>query len=236
MAEPSKELKNTTYEIFIGVLSILSIANIALYYLIPSDNVSAVVLIMDSFLTLIFLSDFAYRLFTADSKRDYILRQFGWADFLASLPMPQLKFLRLFRVFRAGRMMRQFGAVGIVKEYVSNRANSALLTLLLLVILLLEFGSMVVLSAEQYAPDANITSGGDAIWYTFVTITTVGYGDQYPVTSQGRLFGMLVMAIGVGVFGTLTGYLSNFFCQVLAQQVKRRRHQRQSPRAKRYRI
>ena len=212
--ERNNELKNVTYEIFIGILSLVSIVNIVLYYLIPSDDVSAVIAIMDAILSLIFLSDFMYRLFTADSKQNYFLRQFGWADLLASLPFPQLKILRLFRVVRAGRMLRAFGPVGIFKEFVSNRASSTLLSLLLLVFLLLEFGSMGVLAIEQYATDANIASGADAVWYTFVTITTVGYGDRFPVTGGGRLFGMLIMAIGVGLFGTLTGYLSNLFLSV----------------------
>jgi voltage-gated potassium channel Kch len=211
MQDRNEELKNTTYEIFIGLLSVLSIINIVLFYVIDSQDVSDVILLMDNVLTVIFLADFAFRLFTAVSKREYFFHQFGWADLLASLPVAQLKILRLFRVFRAGRMLREFGPVGIVKEYVSNRANSALLTLLLIVILLLEFGSMAVLYIEQYADGASITSGNDAVWYTFVTITTVGYGDTYPVTDNGRLFGLLIMAIGVGVFGTLTGYLSNLF-------------------------
>ncbi len=211
MVERNEELKDVTYEIFIGILSLLSIVNIVLYYLIPSDDVSAVIAIMDGMLSLVFLSDFTFRLLTAESKQYYFFRQFGWADLLASLPFPQLKLLRLFRVVRAGRMLRAYGPVGIFKEFVSNRASSTLLSLLLLVFLLLEFGSMTVLAVEQYAPDANIVSGGDAVWYTFVTITTVGYGDLFPVTSGGRIFGMLIMAIGVGVFGTLTGYLSNFF-------------------------
>jgi voltage-gated potassium channel len=49
------------------------------------------------------------------------------------------------------------------------------------------------------------------MWYTVVTMSTVGYGDQYPVTELGRLFGSLVIVVGVGVFGTLTGFLANAF-------------------------
>jgi hypothetical protein len=89
--ERNNELKNTTYEIFIGLLSVLSIVNIVLYYLIPSEDVSAVILIMDAFLTVIFLVDFLYRFFTADSKSNYFFKQYGWADLLASMPIPQLK-------------------------------------------------------------------------------------------------------------------------------------------------
>jgi voltage-gated potassium channel len=94
---------------------------------------------------------------------------------------------------------------------VKDRAGSALLTLLLMGILVLEFGSLAILRIEQYAAGANITTGSDAIWYVIVTISTVGYGDQYPVTNSGRLAGALIIIIGVGIFGTFTGYLANLF-------------------------
>jgi voltage-gated potassium channel Kch len=68
-----------------------------------------------------------------------------------------------------------------------------------------------VLSAEQGAPDANITNASSALWWDFVTITTVGYGDRYPVTNAGRLVGVFVMIAGVGLFGTLSGFLANTF-------------------------
>jgi voltage-gated potassium channel Kch len=211
MSQRDNELKNTTYEIFVGLLSILSIVNIVLYIGIPNEDISMVIAIMDSFLTVIFLGDFLYRLFTAESKAHYFLRQFGWADFLASLPFPQAKILRGFRIFRVYRLLREFGLKGIYSEFLANRAKSALLSLLLFVILLLEFGGMAILSVEQNVPGANIQTGSDAVWYTFVTITTVGYGDTYPVSNNGRLIGLLIMAVGVGLFGTLTGFLSNFF-------------------------
>ena len=67
---------------------------------------------------------------------------------------------------------------------------------------------MAVLKAENASPNANITSASDAIWWAYVTITTVGYGDQYPTTNWGRIIGVLVMSAGVGLFGTLAGFLS----------------------------
>ncbi|MEL0250185.1 MAG: potassium channel family protein, partial [Actinomycetota bacterium] len=56
-----------------------------------------------------------------------------------------------------------------------------------------------------------ITTAPDALWYMVVSLSTVGYGDQYPVTTQGRVLGAFVILTGVGIFGTLTGYLANFF-------------------------
>ena len=211
MPRPSDELKDTTYELFIGALSVLSIINLILYYVINNPVVSGVVAIIDGLLSLIFLADFLFRFFTADSKSRYFLSQFGWADLLASLPFPQAKALRLIRVFRAGRMMGQQGARHMLRQFLGNRAQSALLTLLFLIILVLEFGGMAMVAVESSSTEANIRTPADAVWYTYVTITTVGYGDRYPVTTEGRLIGIVIMTAGVGLFGTLTGYLANAF-------------------------
>src|SRR5262245_41019817 len=126
-ADAGKELKSATYEVFIGALSVLSIANIFLLLLVHDDVVDSVVVIMDAILSLIFLSDFAFRLLTAESKPKYFLRQFGWADLAASIPLPEVKILRLFRVFRAARLLRERGPDEMVHDFVDNRAQSALL-------------------------------------------------------------------------------------------------------------
>ena len=212
MATDGKELKNTTYEAFIGILSVLSIANIALIYLARSDQVDAVVDIVNGLLSVIFLADFAYRFVTAGEDRwRYFFLQFGWADLVASIPVPQLKILRVFRLFRAYRLGQAYGVRNMMRTFWRERAQSALLAVLLFIILLLEFGSMAMVWAEEDAVNGNITTGGDAFWWAFVTITTVGYGDQYPVTSWGRFIGYLVLTGGVALFGTLTGYLANLF-------------------------
>jgi voltage-gated potassium channel len=206
-----KELKNTGYEIFIGILSILSILNIVLLYGVRDPNLDSVLNVMNGLLSFIFLGDFTYRLLTAESKSQYFFRQFGWADLLASLPFEQFKILRIFRLVRVFRLLREHGVKKIGRTLVKDRAGSALLTLLLMGILVLEFGSLAILRIEQYAAGANITTGIDAIWYVIVTISTVGYGDQFPVTNMGRLAGALIIVIGVGIFGTFTGYLANIF-------------------------
>jgi voltage-gated potassium channel len=211
MEGQSKELKNTTYEIFIGALSILSILNLVFMVVLPGTPVGQVALTMDVFMTFIFLADFFFRLFTAESKSGYFFRQYGWADLLSSLPLPQFKLLRFFRIFRAGRMMRRFGARNMFHQFIDDRAQSALLSLLLLIMLVIEFGGMAIITVESRAPNGNIKTASDAIWYTYVTITTVGYGDTFPVTNTGRLIGMGIMTAGVALFGTLTGYLANAF-------------------------
>ena len=70
-------------------------------------------------------------------------------------------------------------------------------------------GSLKILHVEQQAPGANITSASDALWYTIVTISTVGCGDRYPSQTTGAWLARLIIVVGVGIFGTFTGYLAN---------------------------
>jgi voltage-gated potassium channel len=166
---------------------------------------------MNGLLSAIFLGDFLYRILSATSKSDYFFRGFGWADLLASVPIPQVKIFRAFRVVRVVRLLRAHGAAGVGGRLLRDRAGSALYSLLLMGILVLQFGSLSMLRIEQDAPGANITTASSALWYVIVTISTVGYGDQFPVTNSGRLLGSLIIIVGVGIFGTFTGYLANLF-------------------------
>jgi hypothetical protein len=205
------ELKNTGYEIFIAILSILSIFNLVLAYVAGDPGIQDVLLVMNWILSGILLIDFGYRFVTAPSRNGYFLRGFGWADLLSSLPFAELKFLRIFRLLRVYRLMHDLGGRTVARTLIRERAGSALLSLLLMGILVLEFGSLQILYLEKDAPGANITDASDALWYTIVTISTVGYGDQFPVTNAGRVMGAFIIIVGVGIFGTFTGYLANLF-------------------------
>ncbi len=207
-----RELKPVGYELFLGALSLLSIVNLILLIILQSDqNLAYVVGIINVILLPIFLFDFFYRFFTTESKSTYFFRKFGWADLLSSLPFPNVKIFRVFRLWRVLRLIIEFGAGNLWREFITHRAENALYTVFFLVLCVLEFGSLAVLAAESGAPDANITSASDAIWWAYVTITTVGYGDQYPVSNTGRIVGIFVMTAGVGLFGTLSGFLANLF-------------------------
>lgn len=214
MASPgaSRELKNVSYELFILLLSMLSLVNLVLLLTPRLDPiVKGVIGIMDGFVTVIFIVDFLYRYLSASSKRSYFLSGFGWADLLASLPLPQFKIFRVFRVWRVIRLMRELGARRMLDEILYHRSGSALYLTSFLVIVLLEVGGGAIVFAEANNPDANIKTASDGIWWSFVTMTTVGYGDRFPVSNLGRTIGMLTMALGVGLFGVLTGFLANAF-------------------------
>jgi voltage-gated potassium channel len=211
MSKERNELKSIGYEIFIGILSILSIVNLVLLYAAQDESLDTVLRAMNALFSMIFIADFLFRIFTAPSAGAYFFKHFGWADLLASVPLAQFKILRVFRLARVYRLLRDVGIHTVGRALLKDRAGSSLYILLIMGIFVLEFGSLAVLSVEQNAPGANITSASDSLWYTIVTISTVGYGDQYPVTDAGRMIGTGIIVVGVGIFGTFTGYLANFF-------------------------
>ena len=203
-----RDLNDPGYEIFIFLVSVLSVLNFIIAWVPGLDPDSVMVLVVANyFLTIVFLADFLYRFLTAESKAHYFFRNWGWADLLASIPA--LRILRLFRIFKAWRLLNQYGASNVLSHLKKHRAESMLYIVIFFVMLVIEAGAFFVLLAERSAPNANILSASDAMWWVYVTITTVGYGDRYPVTNTGRLVGIMVMTTGVGLFGTLAGFIAN---------------------------
>jgi voltage-gated potassium channel len=81
---------------------------------------------------------------------------------------------------------------------------------MVIAILMIIFSSIAILQVET-DPNSNIKNAEDAIWWSFVTITTVGYGDKFPVTTEGRIIAAFLMTVGVGLFGTFTGFVASWF-------------------------
>jgi len=196
---------------FIVALSALSLINLALIVLPIDFETKEVAVIVDGFLCLIFLADFAGRLLIARPRRDYFIDRQGWADLLGSLPFPFLRVFRIVRLVRAVHRVEAMGGRKVVRKLIVERHQTALLVATFLVITVLEVGSMLVLNAERNAPGANIKTGGDALWWAVVSVATVGYGDKYPVTAEGRLVGVALIIGGVGLFGVFTGFLARVF-------------------------
>jgi voltage-gated potassium channel len=205
-----RELKNLGYEVFIALLSILSIINSGLSFLPRLTEASSEVIdIFQAAIAIIFLGDFAYRLFTAESKSRYFFREWGWADLAATMPF--LRILRVFRIFRVYRLLKELGLERIKNQLLYDRAGSVLYLTIFLGLLIIQMASIAVLNIESRNVDANIQTPSDAIWWSYVTITTVGYGDRYPTTNLGRIVGVLLMTSGVALFGVFTSFLANLF-------------------------
>lgn len=206
---PRLELKSTAYELFMALLTLLSTLNMVLL-LAPVDGAGKqVVLAIDVVLAPIFLADFLVRLATSSSRRGYFLQGWGWTDLLAVFPI--LRVFRLLHVAAVVRALRSRGAGTIAEELFVSRAAATFFVTIFLVVVVLEFAGALVLNAEAGAAGANIRTPGDALWWGYVTITTVGYGDQYPVTPWGRIIGVFLLTAGVALFSVFTGFIANAF-------------------------
>ena len=113
-----------------------------------------------------------------------------------------LRLLRIVRGIKATRIL-----LSLALRY---RARNAVLAGSFIALLIIFSGSFAILHFEQ-VPDANIKTPADAIWWAACTVTTVGYGDRYPVTWQGRATAGVLMVTGVGIFGALAGVLAGWF-------------------------
>jgi voltage-gated potassium channel len=199
-------LKHPGYELFIIGITFLSLANVLVWVIAPDPEVDQIVTIIDGLLCIVFLADFFYRLATAPSRREYM--RWGWADFLGSLPIAGLRLFRLVHVVVATRILRAAGGRRVVRQLLRERAETAIFLVFLVAIIILELASILVLVAERDAPNANIKTGGDSLWWAWVSVTTVGYGDYYPVTPWGRIFGSVLLGVGIGLVTTITGFLA----------------------------
>ncbi len=153
--------KGSSYEGFILLLSLLSIFNI-IFLVFPgmSPNATRVVFIVDLLLSFIFLLDFLFRLFTAESKVQYFLRGQGWADLLSSAPFRGMKSFRLFRIASDVRLMRTFGIKRLKYEFSEQRAEGALLIVFFFIILLIEVSATLVTRCREHGPGCKHPDGG----------------------------------------------------------------------------
>ena len=205
------------YNIFILVLTIFSLALMALLVIPWVDPETRQLLnVYDNAVCVIFLIDFTYNITGARPRSAYFIRQRGWLDLLGSIPsFGVFQLTALFRLARLSRLARIRKLLGgqkrkaLVKDVLDNRGEYATFITILAAGMVLCVASILVLQFEGRSPDANIKTGGDALWWAVVTITTVGYGDYYPVTTLGRLTGVSVMFAGVGIIGALASILAS---------------------------
>jgi voltage-gated potassium channel len=137
--------------------------------------------------------------------------KWGWIDLLASIPeIEMLRWGRLFRVFRLLRIIRTLRTMrNFFRIMYASRTQGGAASVLVIVFLVMSLSSVGILIFET-DPRSTIRTAGDAVWWCVTTITTVGYGDLYPVTPGGRCIAAGLMLTGVGMFGTFSGLVATF--------------------------
>jgi voltage-gated potassium channel len=191
------------------VWALLSLATLT-FLEIPA-SAAAILTYADYAVCGIFFLDFLRSLYRAPNRVTYMLG-WGWIDLLSSIPtVGALRWGRAARVMRILRVIRGLRSARMISQFLAaKRAESAFMVAILLTLLVVVSASIAILQFEP-SRGGNIKSPEDALWWAIATITTVGYGDVYPVTPEGRLLAVLLMFAGVGLFGTLSGLVASWF-------------------------
>ena len=201
------------FNIIILVLSLyVLISLIVTTFFVLSDEVTVLLNYVDNHICMIFLVEVAIRFKKANNK--LVFMKWGWIDLISSIPyIDFLRAGRVLRLIRLIRVFRAFKATKLIFEHINkNKKQSALTSVALISFLMVIFSSIAILQFEKDV-NSNIKTAEDAIWWSYVTITTVGYGDKFPITTEGRIIGAVLMTMGVGIFGTFTALVSSWFIE-----------------------
>lgn len=165
---------------------------------------------IDNIICFYFLLEFFIGLFDSNDKKKFFKR--NWIDLLSSIPfIEELRWARTFKLVKIFRVLRSIRSIKKIYNILYTKSfNNGFITILIFTILLMLSSSLLVLQFER-GPEVNIKTANDALWWSFVTITTVGYGDFYPITTAGRFLAAILMVIGIGLFGAFTALVASYF-------------------------
>lgn len=172
--------------------------------------------VIETCLVVAFTAEYLIRLFTASKPSKFIFSFFGIIDLLAILPFyvhlsfgfVSLRALRFLRVFRILKLMRYNKAITHF-NLALKLAKEELILFVIAAMLLLYFSAVGIYFFENPAQPDKFTSIFSSLWWSVSTLTTVGYGDIYPVTTGGRIFTFAVLLVGLGIISVPAGIISS---------------------------
>jgi voltage-gated potassium channel len=153
-----------------------------------------------------FVADLAVRVWLSERRGRYLLT--NWFDVLI-VALPLLRPLRAVRALLLISVLTRRGQPFVRGKVVQAVTVSA--------VGLCGIAALAVLDAERNAPGANIVTLGDAAWWTATTVTTVGYGDKYPTTVEGRLIAVSLMILGLTLLGVITAAIASWFVERISE-------------------
>jgi voltage-gated potassium channel len=224
-------MKNKYWELFILILSLYVIAELAVEIIYPFSNATIdLINRIDLYICLIFLGDFFFFLYKAGedkiekqekkrAKLQYLKTH--WIDLISSIPfMTFIRAFRLVRVIRIVRLLRGVkGLINIFRMLGTNKRQNILISYIIITILVMGYCSLAFYSFEK-GINPNVNSYFDAFWWAFVSLTTIGYGDIFPTTTEGRIVGMVLALAGMGLFSIITANLATAFVKIQKEEDK----------------
>jgi voltage-gated potassium channel len=218
------------FDVIIIVLIILSIADVVLetFSGLP-PLLSTISHYFEIITVLIFTVEYALRVWTTNEKLKYILSPMAIIDFLAILPfylpflipfdLRVLRTLRLIRLLRIFKLNRYISALTAVGKVIKNK-SAQLISSISVVLLLMIISSILIFYVENPAQPDVFKNAFSGLWWAVATLTTVGYGDIFPITVFGKLFSAFIAILGIGLVAVPTGIISAGFVEGIDKSEK----------------
>ena len=215
--ENSDSRAGRAFELIIQFLIVVTLVTYSIETLPDlSDNARRWLHLTEAATVAIFTVEYLCRLAVADRKLGFLFSSFGIVDLLAILPFYVATGVDL-RSFRAFRLMRLFRVLKIARYSKAMRrfhralqiAKEEIVLFLCITLLLLYFSAVGIYHFEHDAQPKAFASVFHSLWWSVATLTTVGYGDIYPVTAGGRIFTFFVLLIGLGIVSVPAGFVAS---------------------------
>jgi len=217
IVEINDNRKSRIFAYFIQILIFVSILSFS-FETVPDLEPSTrkILRIIEIFSVIIFTIEYVLRIYVSDKKSKFLFSFFGIIDFLAILPfylslgvdLRSLRALRFLRLFRILKLMRYNKAIERFSRAISL-AKEEVLLFLIVTLILIYFSAVGIYYFEHEVQPENFASIFDSLWWAIITLTTVGYGDVYPITVGGKVFTFFILMIGLGIVAIPTGIISS---------------------------
>ncbi|MCL6295656.1 ion transporter [Jejuia spongiicola] len=205
------------FSIFIQGLILLSVITFSIET-IPNlkPQTRTILQSIEWFCVIIFSLEYALRIYVADSKFKFVFSFFGIIDLLAILPfylsfgvdLRSLRALRFLRLFRILKLVRYNKAMNHFTNAIKS-AKEEIFLFIFITLILIYFAAVGIYYFENQAQPEHFSSIFDSLWWAIITLTTVGYGDVYPITVGGKVFTFFILMIGLGIVAIPTGIISS---------------------------
>ena len=205
------------FSFFIQILILVSVVTFSIET-IPDlkPQTRTVLQAIELFSVIIFSLEYILRIFVADSKPKFVFSFFGIIDLLAILPfylsfgvdLRSLRALRFLRLFRILKLVRYNRAMNHFTRAIKS-AKEEIFLFIFITLILIYFSAVGIYYFENEAQPEHFSSIFDSLWWAIITLTTVGYGDVYPITVGGKVFTFIILMIGLGIVAIPTGIISS---------------------------